>query len=101
MTEQHASTDATGTWHHVLEQWCLPLALAYLELVFKLSTTGGLWPAVVPILLFSASIGQALQLCCSLGRSPRTNRAARLAVLLALGVLFCVEYFVYRQFKLF
>ncbi len=101
MTSQHPSTGATRSWRPILWQWCLPIALAYLELAFKLSTTGSLWPAVVPILLFSASLGQLLQLCCALSDNPRANRIARLVVLLTLGVLFCVEYFVYRQFKLF
>ena len=101
MTTQHPSTGATRSWRPILWQWCLPIALAYLELAFKLSTTGSLWPAVVPILLFSASLGQLLQLCCALSDNPRANRIARLVVLLTLGVLFCVEYFVYRQFKLF
>ncbi len=101
MTTQHPSTGATRSWQPILWQWCLPIALAYLELAFKLSTTGSLWPAVVPILLFSASLGQLLQLCCALSDNPRANRIARLVVLLTLGVLFCVEYFVYRQFKLF
>ena len=101
MTTQHPSTGATRSWRSILWQWCLPIALAYLELAFKLSTTGSLWPAVVPILLFSASLGQLLQLCCALSDNPRANRIARLVVLLTLGVLFCVEYFVYRQFKLF
>ncbi len=101
MTTQHPSTGATRSWRPILWQWCLPIALAYLELAFKLSTTGSLWPAVVPILLFSASLGQLLQLCCALSDNPRANRIARLVVLLTLGVLFCVEYFVYQQFKLF
>ena len=101
MTTQHPSAGATRSWQPILWQWCLPIALAYLELAFKLSTTGSLWPAVVPILLFSASLGQLLQLCCALSDNPRANRIARLVVLLTLGVLFCVEYFVYRQFKLF
>ena len=101
MTTQPPSTGATRSWRPILWQWCLPIALAYLELAFKLSTTGSLWPAVVPILLFSASLGQLLQLCCALSDNPRANRIARLVVLLTLGVLFCVEYFVYRQFKLF
>ena len=101
MTTQHPSTGATRSWRPILWQWCLPIALAYLELAFKLSTTGSLWPAVVPILLFSASLGQLLQLCCALSDNPRANRIARLVVLLTLGVLFCVKYFVYRQFKLF
>ena len=55
----------------------------------------------MPILLFSASIGQLFQLCCSLSRKARANRSAKLVVLALLGVLFCVEYFVFRQFKLF
>ena len=101
MTTQHPSTGATRSWRPIPWQWCLPIALAYLELAFKLSTTGSLWPAVVPILLFSASLGQLLQLCCALSDNPRANRIAHLVVLLTLGVLFCVEYFVYRQFKLF
>ncbi|MBP3894296.1 MAG: LTA synthase family protein [Atopobiaceae bacterium] len=78
----------------------LTASVLYLELVFKASTTGHFFPQVLPIVAFSISIGQALQLLCSLSRHPRANRVLKLTTLVTLGVLFCAEYFVYRQFKL-
>lgn len=81
--------------------WALPAGIAYLELAFKAATTGGFWPSLPPLLLFSTCAGLALELLCTLPRTSRGRHAARLATLLALGLLFCVEYFVYRQFKLY
>jgi len=83
-------------WH-----WGMSACILYLELAFKASTTKGFFPQVIPIALFSLCIGQLLHVLCSLSPSPRVNRAMKVIVLAVLGVLFSVEYFVFRQFKLF
>ena len=79
----------------------LPFAIAFLELSFKLSTGGSAWPSVLAIVPFSAGIGLLLDMLCSLMRTPRAQRVAKLALLTLTGVLFCVEYFVFRQFKVY
>lgn len=88
-------------WRTVLERWSLTLGIVFLELVFKASTAADTWLTFPVICLSSVTVGQALQLLCSLSRSPRVNRTIKLVLLIVLGILFCVEYFVYCQFKEF
>lgn len=88
-------------WPFALERHALFVAIIYLEAVFALSTSGSLGPTPYLILLFSLCIGQLLQLLCSLIRSRRAYCIAKTAILAVLGIVFGVEYFVYRQFKVF
>lgn len=81
--------------------WVLAAALVYLELAFKASTSGDFLPALPVIVLFALVVGLVLELLCGLPRSLEGRRAARLGALVALGALFSVEYFVYRQFKMY
>ena len=53
------------------------------------------------MLPLSFCLGQTCQLACSFASSSRAQRLIRLAILALLGILFAVEYFVYRQFKVF
>lgn len=76
-------------------------AIVWLEVVFKASTTGGFWPNIIFILLFSAAIGLLFDLLLSCLPTRRANKLAHIALFAVLGVVFCVEYFVYREFKLF
>lgn len=116
LDEQHKEAgrgSATGTplppgsgfWHMVgrglYESWSISAAIVWMELVFKLSTTGGLFPGIFFILLFSTSLGLLLWFATSF--IPRLkHRRVVVAILLALlGVLFCVEYFVFCEFKVF
>ena len=85
----------------LLARGTVTLGLLFLELAFKASTTGDFLPSLPVIVLFALGIGLLLDLLCSLAHDPRANRGARLVLLLALGVLFSVEYFVYRQFKMY
>ena len=77
------------------------VAILFLEIVFKISTTGGLLPSSFFLLLFSLGIGLVCYLLCSLFRSRTVNFAIKEVILLAFGVLFCVEYFVFVEFKVF
>ncbi|MDO4808007.1 MAG: hypothetical protein Q4A07_12275, partial [Coriobacteriales bacterium] len=85
----------------LLDQFATPIALLWLELVFKLSTTGGLWPQVLFVLLFSVAAGLFVELLASLLPHARTTKITKMVVMGLAGVVFCVEYFVYREFKLF
>ena len=101
----HESTKRRG-WtpelrQHVSSSAVLPIGLVFLELTFKLTTGGSFWPSVLVIVPLSIGIGLLFDLLCSLIRSPKSRRLAKLALLLLAGVLFCVEYFVFRQFKVY
>ena len=84
-----------------MEPWALFLALVFQELVFKLSTTGNLWPQMLFVALFSLAMAEAARLACSLLPTRRASKVAKVALMAITGVLFCVEHFVYREFKLF
>jgi len=85
----------------LFESLGLSVAILFLEIVFKISTTGGLLPSSFFLLLFSLSIGLVCYLLCSLFRSRTVNFVIKEVILLAFGVLFCVEYFVFVEFKVF
>lgn len=79
----------------------MSVAFLWMEIVFKASTTGGFFPAILFMALFSAVGGLIATLLSSLAPSPKVNRGIRLAILAAVGVAFCVEYFVFCEFKVF
>ena len=84
-----------------LEPYAFSLTILFLEAVFCFSTSGISLSAALVMLPLSFCLGQACQLACSLIGSGRIQRAVRLVLLVLLGILFGVEYFVYRQFKVF
>ena len=79
----------------------LPVGILLLELVFKASTTGGWWPALLFVPLFSLAVGGIFAALVAL--LPRRGaRAVATGTLLALvAVAYAVEYFVFRQFKVY
>ena len=82
--------------------WVLPLAIFFDELVFKWSTT--IRPFgfnVVLIAVYSAVLGLLLWLPTSFIKSPSWNRRVKRIILVIIAVMFCIEYFIYRQFKVF
>lgn len=85
----------------LLESLAPSIAILFLEIVFKASTTGGFLPSLLFLLAFSLSAGLVCYLLCSLFRSRSVNFVIKEVILLALGVLFCVEYFVFVEFKVF
>ena len=82
--------------------WVLPLAILFDELVFKWSTTVRPFGFNVFIIaVYSAVLGLLLWLPTSFIRSPSWNRRVKRIILLVVALLFCIEYFIYRQFKVF
>ena len=78
----------------------LPLVFFYYEVVFRLSTTGGLFRfSLILTLMFSACWGMVGYYLCTLCPNPKHNRLIKLAVIAITAVPFIVEYFVYRKFK--
>lgn len=78
-----------------------PLLLFYYELVFKFSTT--IRPHafnMVYILLFSFSAGMILNLLTTIF-SRQVNRIIKAVLIFASALPFLIEYFVYKQFKVF
>lgn len=83
------------------EHYAIVLSLLWLEVVFKASTTGSFWPQTLFILLFSMAAGMLVSLAFSFLPTQRANKIAKVVTMAIAGVVFCVEYFVYREFKLF
>lgn len=76
-----------------------PLVLLYWEILFAISVSGKPdLTGLIPIALFSASLGAVVQLLVSLF-PPKANRVLRQVFLLLLAIPYGVEYFVFRQFK--
>ena len=84
-----------------IEQWCLFVALAWQELVLKASTTGEFWPQMVFVLLLSCAISMFARVALSLVTPRHSNKIAKIVCMVIAGVVFSLEYFVFRQFKLF
>ncbi len=87
------------------QQWwtCLlfPLLLFYYETVLHLSTVGGISIGFVFIFLFSISYGGILYLLSTLFKSKTVNTVITAVWILLSAIPFLVEYFIYRQFKVF
>ena len=79
----------------------LPASLIFQELVFSVSTTGKDALQVAVTCLFSIAVGLIVRLALSLLPTKRANKIATVAVSALAGVVFSVEYFVYREFKHF
>ncbi len=86
---------------NLVEHWALVGVLIWLEFIFKVSTTGGLWPQMLFVVLFSTAAGMLMRLALSFLPSKHANKIAKTVCMTLAGVVFCVEYFVYREFKLF
>ena len=79
-----------------------PVAMVYFECIFRLSTQGTfLTLATIPMLLFSASWGSFLCFITSLFKNPKIKYTLTAVFLGVCAVLYLMEYFVYRQFKIF
>lgn len=79
-----------------------PAVLFYYETVFRLSTVHGFFKlGTVYMLLFSIAYGLIFYLLASLSRHQWVNWLVTLVFVAAAAVPFIVQYFVYRQFKIF
>ncbi len=79
-----------------------PLIICYYETVFKLSTMGGFWSlGTVFTLLFSLCGGGICYLLTTLSSNRKVNRGIAIGLMAVLAVLYLVQYFIYREFKIF
>lgn len=76
-------------------------ALLAMEMVFKVATGGGFWPSIAFIALFSVCTGQLVEAVASLFPRLTQVRVVRIVALALAAVVFGVEYFVFREFKVY
>lgn len=89
-------------WGWVVSFALFPAVLLYYEIVFKLSTTGGFWDSgTLFAVLFSIAYGAAGYLLSTIVKNKKANYAITLVLLFLAAFPFLVEYFIYRQFKIF
>lgn len=80
----------------------IPIYLVYCEIIFKLLTGVSCPPAGwVTSILFPIIIGLIISVFTGFSRNPKVNRITRGILLCILGIIFLVNIFIYRQFKLF
>ena len=84
-----------------LERGAVVLCILWLEVVFKMSTSGGFWPQLIYVALFSVAAGIFARFLLSFLPSRKANKIGKTAVMALLGITYCIEYFVYREFKHF
>ena len=85
----------------IVQALFLPCSLIFQELVFSVSTTGKDGLEALVTCLFSIAVGLICRLAVSFLPTKRANKIATAAVSALIGVVFSVEYFVYREFKHF
>jgi len=79
-----------------------PVIFFYFELVFRISTIGTQSNHSIPIiLLFSIIYGCVFYLITTLSKKPYLNHVLAITLMSLLSAGYVVEYFVYRQFKVF
>ena len=79
-----------------------PALLFYYESIFKASTTGGFFNIdILYILLFCVVYGAVLYLLISILKNQKATRIITSIFMFVFAFLFIVEYFVYRQFKIY
>lgn len=86
-------------WRHIA---LLVGVLIYNEVVFRLSTVGGLFNSgTVCMVLFSCVYGCVAALLLALLPGEKSRRAVTAVLMFVTAVLFLIEYFIYYQFKVF
>lgn len=79
-----------------------PLLLFYYESIFKVSTTGEFFGInTLFILLLSFVYGSILYLLISILKNPKATRVLTSVFMFIYAVIFLVEYFVYKQFRIY
>ncbi|MBR6549295.1 MAG: LTA synthase family protein [Clostridia bacterium] len=79
-----------------------PLVVLYYEIVFRLSTTGGLFRVdLIYLLLFSVAYGGIGYLLSTATKSDKFNRIVTGTLIVLSAAPYIVEFFIYRQFKQF
>ncbi|MBQ0083615.1 MAG: sulfatase-like hydrolase/transferase [Clostridiales bacterium] len=80
----------------------MPLVMTYYELVFKISTSDKAFSlGTLFTVIYSIAIGLFLYLLCSISKKRKTNRIIAICIMIVLAVVFLIEYFVFKQFKIF
>lgn len=86
----------------ILHVFLFPLLFFYYEIVFKASTTGNVFGVdTVFILLFSVVYGSILYLLISILKKPLLIRIVTAVFMGVYALIFIVEYFVFKQFKIY
>ena len=86
----------------VMGFFIIPIYLVYAEVLFKLLTVVNCPPlAWVPTILFPIIIGLIISVFTGLSKKPKANRITRGVIMCILGILFLVNIFIYKQFKVF
>ncbi len=76
--------------------------ILYCEVVFRIFTAGGLFSvSFFPLLFFSIAYGGIGYLLSSLHKSRRVNRSIAAVFLFLIGLIYLVEFLIYKQFKQF
>lgn len=79
-----------------------PLIIFYYECVFRLTTSGAfLSVGTLARLLFSLAYGALAYLLVTLVKNPKVVRIIAAVLMSLLAIIYLVEYFIYRQFKVF
>ncbi len=82
--------------------WVYPVAMFYFESLFRISTVGGYFSGSLPyLLLYAVVYGLAGTLLTTISKKPRTNTIVTTTLLALTAVIYLVEYFVFRYFKIF
>ena len=85
-----------------LSVFLLPLSIFYYELVFRESTVQGTWGiSFYPTLLFSLLYGGILFFILMFLKNKKAYFITNLVMLCLTALPFLIEFFVYRQFKIF
>lgn len=89
-------------WGRAFAVALFPVVLVYYEIVFKLSTVGGFWSAgTFFTVLFSVAFGLIGYLISTAFKNKKANYIASLVVLALTALIFLIEYFIFRKFKIF
>ena len=79
-----------------------PLCICYYEILFKISTVGDVFSVgTFFAVIFSVSLGGILYLLCSISKNERVNHGIAVGFLAVSAIIYLIEYFVYREFKIF
>ena len=86
----------------IIGKFVLPVYLIYCEIIFKLFTVKTCPPiAWIPTVLFPAAIGLIISMLTGIPRNKKANRISRGVLMCIFAVLFLVNFFIYKQFKVF
>lgn len=95
-------TKGSSLWNKILAGIYFPALILFLEVVFNLSTVKTMnGSSFLLTLLFSLTIGAVCFFLTSILPVPVLNRILRVLLTVCIILVFMVEFFVFRQFKIF